>query len=307
MNETHVVIGAGPLGRAVVEQLRGADQYVRLVNRSKPASIPDDVSFNQADVSDPPEAVAACSGADMIYDCVGLPYAAWTEEFPAITDGLLRGAEAAGARLVVADNLYAYGPTDGPITERHSDGATDHKGKARAERTRTYLENSEVPVTVGRASNFFGPGVVDTAPFTDPFGAALRGERVSVLGDLECPHTFCYLPDFAAALVTLGAHKDAVGEVWHVPHPKTVTTGKFVTMIFAEAGTERSVRTAPWFVEALLGLINADVRELRAVKYQFTQPFVVVDSKFTDAFELPTTPLGEAIRDTLAWHRRSHE
>jgi nucleoside-diphosphate-sugar epimerase len=307
MSETHVVVGAGPLGRAVVEQLRGADRSVRLVNRSEPASVPDGVPFDQADVREVPEAVAACSGADVVYDCVGLPYAAWTKEFPAITEGLLRGAEAADARLVVADNLYAYGPTDGPITERHPDGATDRKGKARAARTRAYLDDSEVPVTVGRASDFFGPGVIDTAPLVDPFGAALRGERVSALGDLECPHTFCYLPDFAAALVTLGAHEDAVGEVWHVPHPETVTIGEFVRLIFDEAGTEQSVRTAPWFVEALLGLVNAEIRELRAVEYQFTRPLVVDDSKFTDAFDLSATPLEEAIRDTLSWHRKRSE
>lgn len=307
MSETHVVVGAGPLGQAVVEQLRGPDRSVRLVNRSEPASVPDGVSFDQADVREVPEAVAACSGADVVYDCVGLPYAAWSKEFPAITEGLLRGAEAAETRLVVADNLYAYGPTDGPITELHPDEATDRKGKARAARTRAYLDDPEVPVTVGRASNFFGPGVIDTAPLVDPFGAALRGEQVSALGDLECPHTFCYLPDFAAALVTLGAHENAVGEVWHVPHPETVTIDEFVRLIFDEAGTEQSVRTAPWFVEALLGLVNAEVRELRAVKYQFARSFVVDNSKFTGAFDLSATPLEEAIRNTLAWHRRRSE
>lgn len=303
MSETHVVVGAGPLGRAVVEQLRDADRSVRLVNRSEPTSIPDDAAFAQADVREAPEAVDACAGASVVYDCVGLPYAEWSQEFPNITEGLLRGAEAAGARLVVADNLYAYGPTDGPISERHPDAATDRKGKARATRTHTYLNSTEVPVAVGRASNFFGPGVIDTAPLVDPFGAALRGDQVSALGDLEAPHTFCYLPDFAASLVTLGDSDRAFGEVWHVPHPETVTIEGFVTLIFDEAGTKPSVRTAPWFVEALLGLVNADIRELRAVKYQFTQPFVVDDSKFTDTFDLSATPLEESIRNTLSWHR----
>jgi nucleoside-diphosphate-sugar epimerase len=304
MSETHVVIGAGPLGRAVADQLHRTDQSVRLVNRSVPASIPDTVEFHKADVRDEEQAVAACAGATGVYDCVGLPYAEWSREFPAITEGVLRGTEASGARVVVADNLYAYGPVDGPITERHPDEATDTKGQIRADRAKTYLENGEVPVTIGRASNFFGPGVIDTAPLVDPFGAALRSESISALGDLTVPHSFCYLPNFADALVTLGDSDRALGEVWHVPHPETVTTGEFLERIFEAAGTEYSVRTAPWFIEALLGVLNAEVRELQAIRYQFTKPFVVDDSKFIDAFGVSPTSLDEAIRNTLSWHRK---
>lgn len=303
VGETHVVVGAGPLGRAVVKRLRGAETTVRLVNRSAVDVVPEGVEFHQADVSDAAAAAAACADAAVVYDCVGLPYAEWTHGFPAITDGIRHGAAAAEARLVVADNLYAYGPTDGPLTEREPLAATDIKGRARAQRAETYLQDSAVPVTIGRASNFFGPGVIDTAPLVDPFGAALRGDTVSALGDLDSPHTFCYLPDFAAALVTLGASERAFGEIWHVPHPETTTIGAFLTMVFDAAGTERRVRTAPWFIEALLGLFDADVRELRAIKYQFTQPFVVDDSKFTRSFGATATPLAEAVEATLAWHR----
>lgn len=304
MSKTHVVIGAGPLGQAVAEKLHRADRSVRLVNRSVLTSMPENVEFHKADVRDEEQSIAACAGATVVYDCVGLPYDEWSREYPTITEGILRGAKTTGAKVVVADNLYAYGPVDGPITERHPDRATDTKGQVRADRARAYMENGEVSVTIGRASNFFGPGVIDTAPLVDPFGAALRNESVSALGDLAVRHSFCYLPDFADALVTLGEYDQALGEVWHVPHPETVTIGEFIEMIFEAAGTEYAVRTAPWFVEALLGLWNADVRELRKIKYQFTEYFVVDDSKFINAFGVSPTSLEEAIRTTLSWHRK---
>jgi len=50
-------------------------------------------------------------------------------------------------------------------------------------------------------------------------------------------------------------------------------------------------------------VVNADVRELRAINHQFTQPFVVDDSKFTETFDVTPTSLSEAIETTLAWHR----
>jgi nucleoside-diphosphate-sugar epimerase len=45
------------------------------------------------------------------------PYQRWAAEFPTLTQIIADAAAAAGARLVYADNLYAYGPVHGPITE----------------------------------------------------------------------------------------------------------------------------------------------------------------------------------------------
>ena len=53
----------------------------------------------------------------------------------------------------------------------------------------------------------------------------------------------------------------------------------------------------------LLGLFNADVRELDEMLYEFTQPFVVDGSKFTKTFGIGATPLEEAIAATVAWWR----
>ncbi len=37
--------------------------------------------------------------------------------------------------------------------------------------------------------------------------------------------------------------------------------------------------------------------------YEFEQPFVVDSSKFEQAFGMKTTPLKEAISETVAWYR----
>jgi nucleoside-diphosphate-sugar epimerase len=303
MDETHVVVGAGPLGRAVASALAERGRTVRLVNRSDPGDVPPGATVRVADVADADAAVDACAGAAVVYDCVGMPYPEWAEGLPAVTRGVLAGAAAADARVVAADNLYAYGPVDGPLTEDLPAGATDAKGRVRAERARTYLDDDRVPVAVGRASDFFGPGVVDTAPTADPFGAALRGDRLWVLGDPDQPHSFSFVPDFASALVTLGAHDRAFGEVWHVPHAPAVTTREFLERVFEAAGTEPRVRSAPRVLEALLGVVNPQVRELRAIRHQFEAPFVVDHAKFADAFGASPTPLDEAIARTLDWHR----
>ena len=67
-----------------------------------------------ADATDPSVTTAICAGADVIYFCLNaVHYERWVEEFPPLQRGVLAGAERADARLVVLDNLYAYGPPHG--------------------------------------------------------------------------------------------------------------------------------------------------------------------------------------------------
>ena len=43
--------------------------------------------------------------------------------------GIVAGAAASGARIVYADNLYAYGPVEGPLTEDLPSRATGSNGR----------------------------------------------------------------------------------------------------------------------------------------------------------------------------------
>ena len=61
------------------------------------------------------------------------------------------------------ENLYGYGPTGGrPMTEGRPLAATAVKGRTRAAMTAELLAATEagrVRLAIGRASDFFGPGV----------------------------------------------------------------------------------------------------------------------------------------------------
>ena len=57
---------------------------------------------------------------------------------------------------------------------------------------------------------------------------------------------------------------------------------------------------------ALLGLFVPMIREQKEMMYEFEEPFVVDDSKFTETFDTDPTPLDEAIRETVAWYRQHH-
>ena len=115
------------------------------------------------DATDPAFTTAVAAGADVVYFCLNATnYARWAEEFPPLQRGVLAGARAAGARLVVLDNLYAYGPTRGrDLVETLPAQPTSAKAATRAAMTDELLaahRAGRVEVAIGRASDYFGPG-----------------------------------------------------------------------------------------------------------------------------------------------------
>jgi len=231
----HVVFGAsGGLGNAVVRELVAQGKQVRGVTRSGQADVPPGIEIVASDAKDLVAAASACSGATVVYNCANAPYTNWPAEFPPIMSGIIEGAAAAGAKLVFGDNLYMYGPVDGPLTEALPNAAAGHKGRTRTQMTQMLMdahETGRVRATIGRASDFFGPRVTSSALGDRVFPAAIDGRAAQVLGNPDVPHTFSYTPDCARALITLGERDEALGEIWHLPNPETRTTRELLEIV----------------------------------------------------------------------------
>jgi nucleoside-diphosphate-sugar epimerase len=172
--------------------------------------------------------------------------------------------------------------------------------------TRELLEASDsgrVRIAIGRASDFFGAGVTQSALGERVFANALAGRRADFIGDPDLPHTYSYVPDIAAGLITLGTHQRAVGQVWHLPGPETGTTTALLELVASDVGHPVDVRNVPKFVLRALGMVNPMMRGLAELRYQFEEPFVLDTTKFESTFGAIGTPLRSAVADTVAWYR----
>ena len=304
----HVVVGTGPVGAAVARELRGRGARVRAVNRrgrSDGLELPDGVEVVAADVADPADAERALSDAAVTYLCAKPADDRWTERFPPLVDGAVAGAAAADAVLVFADDLWAYGPVDGPLTEDRPDDATDPLGRARADATRRLLDAHDagrVRAAVGRASDLYGPGVLESVVGSRVFANALRDRVALVLGDPDQPHTYTFVDDFARALITLGDDPAAWGRAWHVPSAPTLTTREFVTAVYEAAEATPRMRALPGWAMRALAPVSSRMRRLSGVRYAYTRPFVVDHGAFESAFGADPTPHEEAVRRTLDWY-----
>lgn len=306
--ELHVIWGTGALGGAVMHELIKRGKRVRMVNRSGKANVPSGVEVVKGDATDVRSATAVTAGASVVYQAAQAPYTKWPELFPPIQAGILAGAAANGAKLVIGDNLYMYGPHAGPLTEDLPYAARTRKGRVRAQMATDALQahqSGKLRVAIGRASNFYGPGATVQGFFgSRVLEPLLAGKRVSLFGNIDLPHTFSYIADFGKGLVVLGEHDAALGQAWHIPNAPTLTTREVLQLFFAESGLPPKSGTIPNVMVKLLGFVNPIVREVDEMLYEFNEPFVVDHSKFVQAFGNIATPHAEAVRATLNWFKQ---
>jgi nucleoside-diphosphate-sugar epimerase len=303
----HVVFGTGQVGRLLCEHLANLGHDVVAVNRSGRGHL-NRVQLIAGDAADPAFTVPVCRGAQVVYFCLNATnYAQWPEQFPPLRRGVLAGATAAGARLVVLDNLYAYGPTGGrDLVETLPPAPTSAKAATRAAMTADLLrahDAGEVEVAIGRASDYFGPHTTASALGETVFGNALRGRTAQVLGNPDLPHSYSYTPDVAAALATLGTHAESVGRAWHLPVAAPRTTRRIVDTVYRMAGQRPRLMAAGPATVRTIGLFRPAMREYLHTLYQFTERWVVDDMSFRTTFGMAATPLDDALATTLRWYR----
>jgi nucleoside-diphosphate-sugar epimerase len=296
----HIIVGAGPVGTATAGQLLSLGHEVRMVTRS--GTGPSTVERVAADATDAAHLTSLTAGADALYNCASPPYHRWPQLWPPLATALLTAAERSGAVLVTMSNLYGYGEVDGPITEETPLGATKTKLKIRADMWLAAIaahRAGRVRATEARASDFVGPGA--RSLFTTMVAPRVRAGRPALVpANLDAPHSLTYTGDAGAMLATLGTDPRALGRAWHVPTAPALSLREAAGRFAAVAGAPAPrLRTMSDTMLRLGGLVNAEAREFRKVRYQFERPWVLDSSAAQETFGLVPTPLDDALRSMV--------
>jgi nucleoside-diphosphate-sugar epimerase len=314
MTISHVIFGTGAIGRMIAEELVQRGEPVRMVNRSgRMDEPPAGVEVRAADLYNPATVRELTRGAKVVYQSAQPSYNKWPEKFPPLQKSIIDGLTGSGAKLIIVENLYMYGPTNGtPMTEDMPHNARTRKGKTRSEMSQAALaahREGKVKVAIGRGSDFFGPwGLEQTTMGSRVFYPLFKGKPAQVIGRLDQPRTHTYLPDFGKALVILGERSEADGQAWHVPNDMPrITQGEMVRMFAEEAGLDPKMRGMGRLMMWIGGFFIPEPRETLEMMYEFEQPFIVDSSKFEKTFTMKATPMREAIRETVAWYRSHPE
>lgn len=314
MTINHVVLGTGAIGRTVMNELLKRGESVHMVNRSgRMDEVPAGVEVKAVDLYDQAQVKEVTRGAGVVYQASQPNYHEWQEKFPPLQKSIIDGLTGSDAKLVVVENLYMYGDTNGaPLTEDTPHNAHTKKGKTRSEMSKAAFEAhsaGKLRVTAGRGSDFLGPWGLPTAAMGErTFYPLLHGKAANLVGDVDAPHTHTYIPDFGKALVILGERAEADGQAWHVPNDNPrVTQREMVNMIAEEMGVSPKFSAMGKTMMWIGGLFIPAAKEMVEMMYEFEQPFVVDSSRFETTFGMKATPMREAIKETVAWYKSHPE
>lgn len=303
-DKLHVVLGAtGGAGSAIVRELLRQGKPVRAVSSRTPKITVDGLEWAQANLSDPEQVAAATEGASVVYHAAQPAYTRWVEEFPAMNRAITNGVSRVGARLVVVDNLYMYGPTDGPLNETTPEAALGKKGRLRARLGQEWLEtyrSGVLPVAILRAADYYGPNIHNSVVGLEFFTAIRDGQPATWFVDANQPRSLTFVDDLARALILTAGQESAFGQIWHVPTADPITATAFAHLIAEEAhAVAQPLIVVPG---AVVASSSEDMMiELAELLYQVERPFITDGSRFSTTFGFQPTPHRDAVRRTLEW------
>jgi nucleoside-diphosphate-sugar epimerase len=308
MTAIHVVTGAGPVGSTIALQLVDAGQQVRLLTRS--GSGPDHplIERQRVDASRADQLDAAFAGATVIHHCIhGSAYDArtWRAELPAAEKAVLAAAGKVGAVVVFPESLYSYGPVSGPMAEDLPRAATAGKLGVRTDLL-AQRAASDTPTVSVAASDFYGPRVRMAHAGERLIPTVLAGRTMRVVGSLDQPHSFTYVPDLAAAMIRAAATPELWDTFLHAPTAPAVTQRELIQQVATTAGVPVPGMSAiPTWALKTIGVVSRSMKELAETGYMFDRPFVLDSSASEARLGQSPTPLETGLKESVAWWREN--
>lgn len=308
--ESIALIGAsGSLGKAITAALSAKNTPYRVIGRS-------DSSLRATFGADPLAGIAtwnpddpgsirqSLAGIDTAIYMVGVNY--WQFELhPQLMKKTLDGAITAGVKkLLLIGTVYPYGrPQTERVSEDHPRQPHTFKGRMRKEQEDLVLaahQPGSMQTAILKLPDFYGPSV-DKSFLWSAFQAAKTGKRAQLVGPIDTPHEFVYIPDAGVTAVRLIAEPGAWGSTWNLGSAGVTSTRAMAEEIFAQAGHKPKFTVAGKTMLRIFGLFNPLVREMVEMHYLLTSPVILDDSRLKALLgELPKTPYKEGIRKTLA-------
>lgn len=285
------ILGAnGQIAVELARELRRSHTSdLRLVSRN-PRKVDERDIVAAADLLDAAQTARAVEGSEVVYFTAGLPPDAdlWERQFPTMLRNALDACRVTGAKFAYFDNTYMYPQDSRLLTEETPFAPVGRKGEVRAAMAGMVLEEmarGEIPVLIGRAPEFYGPG--RTQSFTNALiiDRLKAGERPRVPIRDDTRRTLIWTPDASRALAVLGNTSDAFGQTWHLPCcDERPTYRQFVTMACDVFGREVSYKIMGKWMFLAAGLFSRQVREIGELLPRYAHDNLFDSTKFERRF-----------------------
>jgi nucleoside-diphosphate-sugar epimerase len=309
MSKVALFGAAGVIGQSIASALSSKGQPYRVVGRSEGSlrmafghdPLAELVSWNP----DSPESVqVAASGIETLIYLVGVNY--WQFELhPLLMQKTLDGAIAAGVKqIVLIGTVYPYGRAQSErVREDHARSPHTFKGRMRKAQEDLLMQaaaSGRIKATVLRLPDFYGPGV-EASLIHGAAKAAVNGGTADMVGPIDRPHEFVFVPDIGPVVVKLLNAPAAYGKIWNFAGAGTTSQRELVAEMERQVGHPIKRRVAGKTMLRLIGLFKPVMREMVEMHYLQTDPVIMDDTALQQLIgPIRKTPYAEGVRQTLA-------
>ncbi|MEJ1971940.1 MAG: NAD-dependent epimerase/dehydratase family protein [Lacunisphaera sp.] len=275
----------GAIGHSIATAFRASGLRYRVVGRSASSLQArfgsDPLAETRTWDPDSPESIVrAAEGIDTLIYMVGVPYDQFALH-PKILRQTIDGAVRAGVkRILLIGTLYPFGrPRTPRVNEDHPREPHTFKGRMRKAQEDALMEahrDGRIEATILRLPDFYGPHV-EASFFGGLFQAIQQGKRAQMVGPIDVPHEYVFVPDVGPIVVRLVQTPAAYGRTWNLGGAGPIVPRDFAERAFAQAGQKPRFLVAGKLMLRLLGLTNPFMRELVEMHYLITNPIIVDD------------------------------
>ena len=311
-----LVTGAGGfigshLTEYLVEQGYKVRAFVRYNSRNfwgwlEKSKYIDNIEIYSGDIRDYDSVYESMKGIDYVFHLaalIGIPYSyhsplAYIKTNIEGTYNILQAArELKIKRVVHISTSEVYGTAQYvPIDEKHPINPQSPYAASKA--SADYLAKSfylsfDLPVTIVRPFNTFGPRQSARAVIPTIISQALSGKKEIELGNLNSSRDFSYVLDTVEGIHKIGLHPDTLGEIVNIGTGKDISVRELVTLISKLTEVDLKVRV--------------DNKRIRPEKSEVQR----LVCNYSKAHNLtgwkPCYTLEEGLEKTIAWFKENLE
>lgn len=299
---------AGAIGQSIAAAISAQGRPYRVVGRNEAGLRKAFGSDPRAEIvtwdPDSPASVeAAAQGVETLVYLVGVDYTRF-ELHPELMAKTLAGAIRAGVRnVLLIGTVYPYGvPHTSPVREDHPRAPHTFKGRMRKAQEDLLMQahaEGRIRAAVLRLPDFYGPGV-EASLLHGAIRAAVRGGAADMVGPLDRPHEFVFVPDVGPVVAKLIEAPAAFGRIWHLAGAGVTTQKALVAEMERQTGNRLRTRVAGKTMLRLVGLFNPFMREMVEMHYLLTRPVIMDDSALKQLIgPIKKTSYADGLRQAL--------
>lgn len=306
-----LVLGAsGGMGYSIVKELsnRGVEVIAFARTKVKLEKLFEgdkNVTIFVGDIFNKEDLVEASRDAEVIFQAANIPYVEWEEKLMFFIQNVLAVVKQRSAKLAVVDNIYAYGRSNGDkISEKYTKNPHTKKGRIRLQ-VEKMIKESDVAALIAHFPDFYGPNA-QNAILSYTLQGVVDNKLSMFVGDKRIPREYIFTPDGAKAIVNLAFDERAYGENWNIPGYGVITGEEIVSIVRKLVDYQKGVTTISKNMIKLLGLFNANMREVVEMYYLNEEPVVLNGEKYEKIFgPLPRTSYEEGLSQTIEFMKHA--